>query len=214
MARKKNRKEDPEERKTAESYYKLHSQAVNDLVTANEENSPVVPEEELRKYRSGSKIRISDTLKALLIKAWFNGSVCFFFFWGLGSYLRDLPDQLMVLGFAQGVITDLLVNNVLRFIASSPGANDRWMMFPKKGFITLPLNILYAYLLLFLVVTTYNVLNLALLQITGATEGTPLGVEPVLFGVFTTAWDTLLIKIKHTAQSVLADARRSAAKGE
>ena len=104
MAKAKDKKRPAEERRSAEDYYKLHSQAVKDLATANEENSPVVSEAELRKYRSGSKIRISETLKALLIKFWFNGSVCFFFFLGLGSYLRDLLDQLMVLGLAQGII--------------------------------------------------------------------------------------------------------------
>jgi len=48
MARK-NKKFSDEEKKTAGEYYKLHSDAVNDLITANEENSPVVSEEELRK---------------------------------------------------------------------------------------------------------------------------------------------------------------------
>ena len=117
MARKDKNRQIPEERKTAQDYYKLHSGAVNDLVTANEENSPVVSEAELRKYRSGSKIKLSETVKALLVKFWFNGSVCFFFFLGLGNYLRDLLDQLFVLGLAMGIITDILVNNVLRFIA-------------------------------------------------------------------------------------------------
>ena len=76
MAKAKDKKRPAEERRSAEDYYKLHSQAVKDLATANEENSPVVSEAELRKYRSGSKIRISETLKAVLIKFWFNGSVC------------------------------------------------------------------------------------------------------------------------------------------
>ena len=55
MAKEKNKKQSNEERKAAEDYYKLHSQAVKDLATANEENSPEVSEEELRKYRSGGK---------------------------------------------------------------------------------------------------------------------------------------------------------------
>ena len=94
MARKDKNRQTAEERKTAQDYYKLHSGAVNDLVTANEENSPVVSEAELRKYRSGPKFKLSETIKALLVKYWFNGSVCFFFFLGLGNYLRDILDQL------------------------------------------------------------------------------------------------------------------------
>ena len=82
-------------------------------------------------------------------------------------------------------------------------------MFPQKAFYTLPLNVIYAVVLLVLVVMTYSAVNAAIIGITGAVGTVPLGVGPILFGVFTTAWDTLLIKLKHTAQSVLADARRA-----
>lgn len=200
----------PEAHKSAADYYRLNLKAVDDLVTADESNSPRVSEAELRKYRSGPKLKLSDTVKALLIKAWFAGATCFFFLWGLGTMLTHWLDQLVVLGLALGAVTDLLTNNLYRFYAKIPGANDRWMMFPQKAFYTLPLNIVYAYVLLFLVVTTYNVVNAAILGMGLAQGGTPLGVGPILFGVFTAAWDTLLIQIKRTAQNVLADARRSA----
>ena len=208
MARK--QKNPPRETpKSAADYYKLNLKAVDDLVTADKDNSPKVSEAELRKYRSGPKIRLSDTLKALLIKFWFNGATCFFFLWGLGTYLHSWLDQMVVLALALGAVTDLLTNNVFRFYARTPGTNDRWMMFPQRAFYTLPLNLLYAGLLLFLVMTTYNVVNAAIIGITGAKDTLPLGVGPILFGVFTTAWDILLIRIKHTAQSVLSDARRA-----
>ena len=208
MARK--QKNPPRETpKSAADYYKLNLKAVDDLVTADESNSPRVSEAELRKYRSGPKIRLSETFKALLIKFWFNGATCFFFLWGLGTYLHSWLDQMVVLALALGAVTDLLTNNVFRFYARTPGTNDRWMMFPQRAFYTLPLNLLYAGLLLFLVMTTYNVVNAAIIGITGAKDTLPLGVGPILFGVFTTAWDILLIRIKHTAQSVLSDARRA-----
>ena len=208
MARK--QKNPPRETpKSAADYYKLNLKAVDDLVTADRDNSPKVSEAELRKYRSGPKIRLSESLKALLIKFWFNGATCFFFLWGLGAYLHSWLDQMVVLALALGAVTDLLTNNVFRFNARTPGTNDRWMMFPQRAFYTLPLNLLYAGLLLFLVMTTYNVVNAAIIGITGAKDTLPLGVGPILFGVFTTAWDILLIRIKHTAQSVLSDARRA-----
>ena len=213
MARRQNPRDD--ERRAAADYYKLNLKAVDDLVTADASNSPKVSEAELKKYRSGPKVTLSDTVKALLIKFWFAGATCFFFLWGLGNVLNHWLDQLVVLGLALGAVTDLLTNNLYRFIARTPGANDRWMMFPGKGFYTLPLNLLYAFVLLFLVVTTYNALNAALLGLGVAKEGTPLGVGPILFGVFTAAWDALLIKIKRTAKQMLADARHQAgAKGE
>lgn len=199
-----SKKKTEDERKTAGDYYKLHSNAVNDLITANEENSPVVSEEELRKYRSGSKIKIGDTVKVLLVKFWFNGSVCFFFFLGLGNYLRDLLDQLFVLGFALGVITDLLVNNVLRFIAKTSGANDKWMMFPQKKLSSLFLNILYAYVVLMFVYMLYNLINRIL-----SAGGKPiLSVEPILFGLIYLVFDLLFIRLKHLLIQIVNDAKK------
>lgn len=203
------------DRRDASDYYKLNLKAVEDLVTADASNSPRVSEAELRKYRSGPKIRLSEWAKALLIKAWFAGAVCFFFLWGLGVYLQNSLDQLVVLGFALGAVTDLLTNNVFRFYAKTPEANDRFMMFPQKAFYTLPLNILYAGFLLFCVVMTYNAINAAILALRGGGNEVPLGVEPILFGVLVTAWDTLWIKVRTTAWSILTNARRKVAeKGE
>ena len=142
MARKqKNPPREPD--RSAADYYKLNLKAVDDLVTADESNSPRVSEAELRKYRSGPKVRLSETFKALLIKFWFNGATCFFFLWGLGTYLHSWLDQVVVLALAMGAVNDLLTNNVLRFWAKTPGGNDRWMMFPQRAFYTLPLNVLY-----------------------------------------------------------------------
>lgn len=197
----------PEERRDAAEYYKLNLKAVDDLVTADKTNSPVVSEAELRRYRSGPGIRLSDWPKALLIKFWFHGATCFFFLWGLGAYIGQWLDQMLVLGAAMGFITDLLTNNVYRFYAPTPGANDRFMMLPRKGFWTLPLNILYAYILLFLVATSYGAVNLVL----GHLNRGALGVGPILFGLFATAWDTLLIAVKRTARNVLRDAAQRGA---
>ena len=204
MARKNKDWQTPEERKSAQDYYKLHSDAVNDLVSANEENSPVVSEAELRKYRSGSKIKLSETVKSLLVKYWFNGAVCFFFFLGLGNYLRDLLDQLFVLGLAMGIFTDILVNNVLRFIAKPEGANDRWMMVPKKQLSSLFVNIAYAYVVLFFVYMFYNLVN-TVLQSFG---GSVLSVEPLLFGLFYLGFDLLFIAMKKLMIRIIDDAKK------
>lgn len=205
----KNKKEPAEEKKSLAEYYQLNTKAVDDLVNANAENSPKVSEEELRKYRSGPKIRLSDAAKAILLKTWFGGMVCFFFFWGLGMYVSDQADQLLILGLGFGFVTDLFTNNIFRFYAKVPGANDRWMMFPKKRFLSLPLNVLYAFVILFCVVTTYNALNALLVVLTDAKDTVPLGVEPILFGVFSMAWDMLFLFMKKTAKRVIADAKQT-----
>ncbi|MBE7003347.1 MAG: hypothetical protein E7425_03555 [Ruminococcaceae bacterium] len=200
---------DGQETRSAADYYKLHTDAVNDLVNADESNSPEVPEEELRRYRSGPRLRLADWAKLLFVKMWFAGSVCFFIFWGLGGYVSDRLDLLLIFGIALGVVTDLLTNNALRFLAKSRGGADRWMMFPRKGYLSFPLNILYAFLPLLCVDMLYTLLNLAITAAQGA-DARPLGVGPILFGVFYTGFDLLFILIKRTLCAVVADAKRSA----
>lgn len=208
---KRKRQPEKEAEKTLSEYYRLNTQAVDDLVTADESNSPQVSAAELRKYRSGPRVTLADWAKALLIKCWFAGAVCFFFLWGLGMYVTDYWDQMLVLGVALGIVTDLLTNNLFRFYAKTPGANDRWMMFPQKKFITLFLNILYAFLVLACVVMTYQAINALLVALTGARDTVPLGVGPILFGVFVTAWDQLFITMKRTLIKIFRDARKRGA---
>ncbi len=207
MSKKRNNQQSRPEVEKQSEYYKLKTQAVDDLVTANEENSPVVSEEELRAYRSGPKIKVADWVKILFIKAWFAGAVCFFFFWGLGVVLPSVLDQLVVTGLALGVVTDLLTNPVLRFFERTRGENARFMMVTRKTYSGLFLNILYAYVVLFLIFTLYNVINIAAIRLTGASgDQVILGVEPILFGVFYLGFDLLLIKAKHMLGGMVHDA--------
>lgn len=187
-------------------YYKLNTKAVDDLVTANKENSPEVPEEELKKYRSKSGIHLPEWLKAVLLKAWFAGAVCFFIFWGLGIYLPNTLDMLLVFGAALGIITDLMVNNIFRFLAEVPGANDRWMLLPKRTNLNFFGNILYSYGLLLCVFMLYQIINGILVAVTGATDTVPLGVEPILFGIFYMGFDMLFVGMKHLLRRIFRDA--------
>ena len=212
MAKKKYPARPEKEERSAADYYRLNTKAVDDLVNATAENSPPVSREELKKYRAGGKLTIADWLKAVLIKAWFGGVVCYFVVWGLGIYVHDQLDLLLIAGIALGFVTDLITNNIFRFIAKPSGANDRWMMFPKKNYIFLPLNVLYALLLVFCVVTTYNAVNAAIIGVTGAKESLPLGVEPILFGTFTMAWDMLFLGFKRLGGRMVNDAKTAAKK--
>ena len=208
---KKGRKPAPEPHKTASDYYSLNTKAVEDLVSADVTNSPKVSEAELRRYRSGPKIRLADWMKAVLLKWWFAGAVCFFFLWGLGTVVPNRENQLVIVGLALGAVTDLFTNNIFRFYARTPGENDRWMMFPRNSFSTLPLNIVYGYVILFLVVLTYNAVNAFLIAATGVQDKIPLGVGPILFGLFCTGWDLLLLAAKRMLMRIVRDAKRRAA---
>ena len=193
-------------------YYKLNTKAVNDLVTADESNSPVVSREELNRYRSGPKLQVADWVKLVFIKGWFAGAVCYFFIWGLGGSVADQWDLLFVTGFALGAVTDLLTNPVLRFFEKTPGDHSRWMMFPRKGFITLPLNIAYGYVVLIFVFMIYSAINTVAAQITGNWEVVALGVEPIMFGVFCLGVDLLLLQMKHLLIRIVRDAAKKPAK--
>ncbi len=203
------------EEQTAAEYYQLNKKAVEDLVTADESNSPPVSEEELLKYQSGPKLKLSVWLKIVLIKAWFAASTFYFFVIGLGVYLHP-TDLSVIAGIGLGFVIDILLNNLLRFMEKTPGGNDRWILVNVKGFMSLPLNILYGLLLMFCVMQTYHMINVVINALTGAvplTDGSmpvPLGAEPISFGVLAMAWDGLFLLMKRTFRSIVADARASA----
>ena len=205
MARKKPAKE-PD--RSAAEYYRLNTKAVDDLVTADVSNIPKVSRKELDKYRSGPKIHLSDWVKVILVKWWFAGAVCFFFLWGLGTVVPNRENQLIITGLGLGFVTDLLVNKIFRYYEKTPGGNNRWMMVTKKGFISLPLNVIYAFVLLACIVGTYNAVNAVWLAASGQQDTIPVGVGPILFGLFATVWDLIFLGMKQMLKRIISDADR------
>lgn len=199
------------ERKDA-SYYKLHTGAVEDLVTATKENTPRYSEAELNKYRSGGKTKwkFPQWLKVLLIKTWFYGAVCFFVFWGLGLYLADQLDLYFVAAIVLGMVTDLLINHFLRFTEKLPGGSKKWIMVTKRGATGFFMNLAYGFLLLFLVITFYQAVNTVIFTAYGGSETAPLlHVEPLVFGLATMGADTLCVTIRNTLRKIVADAKKA-----
>ena len=194
------------------SYYQLHTDAVEDLVSATKENTPRYSEEELNKYRSGkTKRKFPQWLKVLGIKTWFYGAVCFFVFWGLGMYLADQWDLYFVAGIVLGMVTDLLINHFLRFTEQLPGGSKKWIMVTKRGTAGFFMNLLYGFVLLFLVVTVYQAINTVIFTLHGSNEGAPLlTVEPLGFGLAAMGADMLCVTIRNTLKKIVADAKKSA----
>ena len=191
------------------SYYRLHTQAVEDLVGAAPENTPQYSKEELERYTSGrrSRIRLSARVKVLLIKAWFYGAVCYFVFWGMDMYVAAQLDLFVIAGVIMGMVTDLLINTLLRFMEKREGESRRFMMVTKRGAAGFLLNLPYGGVLMFLVITAYTAINAALRMIDG-TGALFLGVGPIGFGVFAAAADSLLIACKRTLTAMISDARK------
>lgn len=193
--------------------YDLKIDAVEVLASADAENVPQYSKEELKKYRGRQGLHIPNWLKMIAIKAWFAGAVCFFFLWGLGNYVGGL-DMLVATGLALGMVTDLLTNNIIRFLENTPGGNERWMMVPSKGVRSFILNLLYSCLILACVFLFYNVLNFIIITVTGAVDTVPIGVEPILFGLLCMGFDMLMIGMKRLLQSVIQDAKKAVRSGK
>ena len=134
--------------------------------------------------------------------------MCFFVFMGLGMYGLAQLDLMFVGAIIMGMVTDLLINHFLRFTEQLPGGSARWMMVTRRGAAGFLMNLLYGFVLMFLVVTLYNAVNTFLFALLGGTAGAPLlSVEPILFGLFATGADTLCLMLRNTAVRMLRDAR-------
>ncbi len=188
----KNKKNTPSS--SDKNYYKLNTEAVDRLVNADKKDysKDKKLKDPAKQYRSGFLDRIPAPVKALFVKFWFNGAVCFFIFWGLSALIGNLLDTIFVLALVMGMVTDILVNNTLRFVETLPEENNKWMMFPQKKYWTFVANILYAFVVLFFVIWLYKILG--------------INVEPILFGIFYMLFDLLFIGIKNLMKSIINDA--------
>ena len=202
----KNKGSQNKEKNYTADHYKLNTKAVDRLVNANKMEIPSdqLGNDPAKKYRSSFFDRIPDSVKALFIKFWFNGAVCYFIFWGLGIYVYDHLDMIVIMSVVLGVINDILVNNILRFIETMPGANDKWMMFPKKKYWTFLTNIIYSFVILNGVVWIYEMINNVIVMLS---PDAMLGVEPILFGVFYLLVDVLLVSMTNLTKTIINDAK-------
>lgn len=197
------KKQTKKQEKIESSSYKLNTNAVDRLVNADKKTYPNTKTDPGKQYRSKSFIdSIPIPIKALFIKFWFNAAVCFFIYWGLTMFIPAFWDMMLVLGVVLGVANDLLTNNVLHFFATTPGSNNKWMMFTKKKHWTLFANIPYFCVVLASVIGIYSIL----FKIGG------IQVEPILFGICTTAIDMLFIGIKNLFIKIINDAKEKANK--
>ena len=203
------KKQKQQEKRTAENYYDLKTDAVDRLVDAGP--APKVSAKEIEKYTSRKKIHIPSWLKIVFVKFWFSGAICYFFLWGLGLYISGL-DLMAALAIGLGVSTDLMVNHLLHYFEPEKGAYDKWMMIPFRKFWTIFLNVLYAGVVLFCVIQAYHVLNI-LFSGGASAEAVAVPVEPVLFGLLYMGVDMLLITIKNTMIKIFRDAESKVSGG-
>lgn len=204
--KKKGQNEAPDQ--VTENYYDLKKEAIDRLVNAEKKTYTDTKKDPGKAYRSGFLDKIPSWILALFMKFWFNGAVCFFIFWGLGLYIHDMFDMIVVMAVVLGIVTDILVNNAFRFFERYPGQNSKWMMFPQKKYWTFLANIPYAFVILYCVMWLYNVINVGMNMLKGTEGAIHLGVEPLLFGLFYMGIDMCFIGIKNTMLSIIRDAKQ------
>lgn len=183
--------------------YKLKPQAVEDLVTADETNAPPVSKEELERYGGRKKGGVPTWLKIGFVKLWFPGAVFYFIAMSLG--IQNRLDLTVILGVVVGMVSDLLTDNVIRFMAPTEGEYDHFLMFSKKRYITFVLNIVYAVALCGMVF--YGVYSLAGLAVDLNADPRTLMADlimgPVGFGLFYMLCDMLFLGVKHLIKKAI-----------
>ena len=187
----------------AENYYNLKTDAVNRLVNA--ENAPEVSDAEIRKYKSRGRLNIPSWLKIVFVKFWFSGAICYFFLWGLGTYISGL-DLMFALAVGLGISMDLMVNGMLRYFEPEKCAYDKWMMVTVRKFWSIFLNVVYAGVLLYCIIWAYNVINTLLVGDPEMAQRVAVPVEPIIFGLMYMGFDMLFITVRNTIVKVFRDA--------
>lgn len=137
--------------------------------------------------------RIPTWIKAIFIKWWFAGAVCWFI--DIGLPLADDFDRMIVTGMVLGLVVDILINPLFHFMESDRKEFNPYMMFPFpfKAFWTFFTNLIYYVLVMWCVSLCYEGLN-ALIHLIN--PDTSWYMEPLLFGVFCVIADMAFIGIK------------------
>ena len=177
--------------------YDLNSEAVETLANADKEEIPQYSEEELNKYRK-KKFQIPNWLKVIFVKFWFAGAICFFIIMGTG--VTHWLDLYVALSIVMGMVTDLLTNNVVRFIEPYEGANNKYLLVTHRGMVGFGLNLMLGFVTMAGVMFCYFLINTVI----------SVGVEALLFGLLSMGVEMLLIGIKRLCSSILNDAKAAA----
>lgn len=210
---------------TIENYYDLKVDKIDELVAALKDETPETDANNLTMFisdctgdddrsnytRSGKKKefdpyktdflgKIPVWVKALFVKWWFAGMVCYFVMFGVQQFMSSDPlDALFITGIVLGIVVEIFVNPLFRFMERDKKEYDPYTMFPFpfKAYWTFFTNILY-YIVVVLVMyfSFYLGLNELINYIKGTENNIALGVEPLLFGTFTVITDMIFIGIK------------------
>ena len=212
MAKKKKIKET-----TIEDFYDLKVDKVDELVAALKgEDTSAYGEvsmkisdctgdtggsnKEFNPYRTDFLSRIPTFAKALFIKWWFAGMVCFFVNMGLGIYVAT-ADLVVLDGIMLGLVVDVLVNPLFRFMESDKREYNDYMMFPFpfKAYWTFFTNVLYYVGLAVAVNFIYYFINEKMFT---------FNIEPLSWALIVLVVDMVFIGIKDLVVHLVKNRKR------
>lgn len=153
-------------------------------------------EKQFDPYKTDFLARVPTWIKALFTKFWFAGAVCYFIMWGIR--INDTLDSLVLTGAVLGLVVEILVNPLMRYMETDRKEFNAYMMFPFpfKAYWTFFTNVLYYILVIVCVNYCYYGVNTLCNLAAGTTNYIHVGVEPLLFGVFCVIVDMVFIGIK------------------
>lgn len=204
-----NKNNDQTKHENTTSYYDLKKDAVNDLVDAlkNDQSEQITngiekkdQAQEFNPYSVDKLAKVPTWIKALFVKFWFAGAICYFCLWGLGNYINSQLDLVVLTGIVMGLITDLIINNAFLYFQSDKREYEKYMFITVSGKKIWPIfaNIILGIIEQFGVIGIYSLINS---QIDNPSK--MLGVEPILYGLFFVLIDMALISIKHLIQKLI-----------
>ncbi len=203
---------------TIEDYYDLRTDKIDELVAALKGETPedaepvsynmadcMTPEsatqgevreyskkqyKEFNPYKLDRLSRVPTWIKAIVIKWWFAGMVCYICSILLGYWIGMGENQIWFNGLVLGLVVELLVNPVMRYFADEGTAFNPYIMFPFpfKKYWTFLTNVVYYIVVVWITYFAfYYVINIYIGN---------LVVEPVLFATFITVVDMIFIGLK------------------
>lgn len=178
--------------------YKVEDCIGKEAASQGEETEYKKSSKEFNPYKLDRLSRIPTWIKAIFIKWWFAGMVCYLINMGLSSVIPNDENRMLLTGVVLGIVVDVLVNPALRYFQSSDKEYNNYIMFPFpfKKFWTFFTNIIYYIAVQFAVLYSYMGLNMMIDAITGTTGNIHVGVEPLLYGTFSVIIDMIFIGIK------------------
>lgn len=151
-------------------------------------------------YKTDFLGKIPVWIKGLFVKWWFAGMVCYFIMFGITQMMHtDALDALVLTGIVMGLVVEMFVNPLFRYMEREKNEYSAYIMFPfpLKAYWTFFTNVLY-YVIVILVAYFgfYYGINELANYIAGTKDVIALGVEPLLFGTFVVIADMIFIGIK------------------